>query len=877
MGRAPPVKRVRRPLTPTEAILLVEAESISALSPQQIDTSRVGHKAFGLSALPRAWTTPFIVVSSRSRPSVATLTTALSRAGIAEDAKLLVRSSGVEESIDQRGGLQSKDCTLADLGATIRSLEELIPADQTVHWVVQTHLLCEAKGHLSNERRIARDKRDWVTELEAAPLHPAEIHPISIRTWRDNRPPVVETMRCSHREAISECISVVARWTYERLVRVHFEWVWDGRTLYLVQADPCDVPQRGRDPRSLVKEVIDGETSIEPLEVFRRATEADFAKYRKLSNAAIYKRLGYDIVPFFVLDDSAEIKQIIEHGSCGDAIKRDLQKLTSRALVIRTDGIETPKHLREMLPRSDELRGASSAEQWLVGDFRDKVLKPTSEGKCLAESGLCLLAHHFVPAVASAWCQAFPDQRRVRIESLWGIPEGLYWYAYDVHDVDTQTITNVEISKRPQSMLAREKCRYKERFIAPDETGAWVVHRTATSSDWSRSITKAEWIQEIAWTSRCIAAAEGHPVVVMWLIDTSSRSTVHRVLPWYHQEWNRSGPLHKAAPRKKLAASSDVVVTTRAEWATLREEIAAGKQIARVRIDPRDPEMVRDQPFIGELADTAKRNRIVVELNGGILSHAYYMLARAGCEVECVDLDSFATDEEAIEYNKLVRDGIPAAILARGESVALMRVKGEAFIAALKRKLVEEALEVLDAKSNQQIAEELADVREVCHALMSELGIAETVVEASRREKHKKRGGFADGTMLGRTSVSAPLGSIDSGDFALGDQQLITKTFTRTVELPSTVIEDLHVDMRHSEAGVLERQLTTVVPAHAEGLKPPKVTFDMKTQEGHQHELLVEAQFERHGSNIRLRVRLINAQLQLGLDMPEAEDQPKNA
>ncbi len=868
MARASPVKRVRRPLTPIETILLVEGECISALSPQQIEVSRVGHKAFGLSALPTVWTMPFFVVSSRTAPNTTTLSSALSRTGMARDVKLLVRSSGVDESIDQRGGLQSKECTIANLGSTIKTLEELAPAEQVVHWVVQSQLACEAKGHLSNERRIAKDKRDWIAELEAAPLHPAELHPISIRTWRDNRPPVVEKIKCRHREAIVDCISNVARWAYERLIRVHFEWVWDGHALYLVQADPCDTPQRGRDPRILAKETNSDEISVAHLEVFRRATEDDFEKYRKLSNAATYKQLGYKIVPFFVLDDSAEIKLIIDSGSCSDAVKRDLQKLTSRALVIRTDGVETPKHLREMLPRSDELRGALSAEQWLVGDFRTKVLRRLADDKCLAETNLCLLAHHFVPAVASAWCQAFPDQRRVRIESLWWIPEGLYWYAYDVHDVDTQTITNVDMLRRPLSMPVREKCRHKERFIAPDEKGAWVVHRTATNADWIRSITKAEWIQEIAWTSRCIAVSEGRPVVVMWLIDTSPQSTNHRVLPWYHQEWNHSGPIHKAAPRKKLAATSDVVVTTRIEWTNLSDEIAAGKQIARIRIDPRDPEMVRDQQFVGELADTAKRKKIVIELNGGILSHAYYMLSRAGCDVECVDLDSFATDEEAIEYNKLVRDGIPATILARGESVALMRVKGAAFIAALKRKLVEEALEVLDARSNQQIAEELADVREVCFALMSELGIEENVVESARRDKYKKRGGFADGTMLGRTSVSAPLGTINDGDFALGDQQLITKTFTRAIELPSTVVEELHVDMRHSDTGVLERQLTTVIPAHSEGFKPPKVTFDMKTQEGHHHELLVETKFERHGSNIRLRVRLINAQLQLGFDMP---------
>jgi predicted house-cleaning noncanonical NTP pyrophosphatase (MazG superfamily) len=61
-------------------------------------------------------------------------------------------------------------------------------------------------------------------------------------------------------------------------------------------------------------------------------------------------------------------------------------------------------------------------------------------------------------------------------------------------------------------------------------------------------------------------------------------------------------------------------------------------------------------------------------------------------------------------------------------------------LAALRRKLVEETFEVLDAKTADQVAEELADVREVSLSIMAELGIAETNVEAARREKFNRRG-----------------------------------------------------------------------------------------------------------------------------------------
>jgi predicted house-cleaning noncanonical NTP pyrophosphatase (MazG superfamily) len=313
------------------------------------------------------------------------------------------------------------------------------------------------------------------------------------------------------------------------------------------------------------------------------------------------------------------------------------------------------------------------------------------------------------------------------------------------------------------------------------------------------------------------------------------------------------------------------VLETLRDWRDLQEAVTAGKNIARIRVDPREPGLVRDQKFVEGLAELSRTHNVVVELNGGILSHAYYMLSRAGCDVECADLDDFAIDDEAIEFNKLVRDGVPDAILSRGESVALMRLRGEALVAALRRKLVEEALEVLDAKTTDQIAEEIADVREVLSAIMMELDIAESNVEAARREKLKKRGGFKEGIMLARTAVSAPLSARASQDGDLLPEGLNApaKTLTRAIELPTTVVEEIHVDLRHDAEGTVERQLSSVVPAHAAGFSPPNVAFNLETQDGQPHEMVVEVRFERSGGDLRVRIRLINAPKQLSLDLAD--------
>ena len=222
-----------------------------------------------------------------------------------------------------------------------------------------------------------------------------------------------------------------------------------------------------------------------------------------------------------------------------------------------------------MLPRSDELRSPEAALSYLIGSFTEKI-----KAAGLEKTGLCLIAHHFIPATSSAWCKAHPDQRRVRIESLWGIPEGLYWYAYDVFDVDTQVSKLAPNQRQPDELKIRERLRYKERFVAPDENGAWIVQQTAAGPDWSRSIQREEWIKEIAWTSRRIANAVGKSVVVMWFIDIPQSISSHRVIPWYHEPSHRESPPSKAAPRKKISTQIEYVIQNTTDWHNLQKTLS---------------------------------------------------------------------------------------------------------------------------------------------------------------------------------------------------------------------------------------------------------------------------------------------------------------
>ncbi|MFS0840295.1 phosphoribosyl-ATP pyrophosphohydrolase [Paenibacillus sp. 1P03SA] len=95
-------------------------------------------------------------------------------------------------------------------------------------------------------------------------------------------------------------------------------------------------------------------------------------------------------------------------------------------------------------------------------------------------------------------------------------------------------------------------------------------------------------------------------------------------------------------------------------------------------------------------------------------------------------------------YNKLVRDRIPAIIRENGQSCRT-RVLGEReYGLELRRKLGEEWNEYLEAGDDAHAVEELADLLELLHALADVHGTSPEELEAVRRRKADKRGGFRD-------------------------------------------------------------------------------------------------------------------------------------
>lgn len=93
---------------------------------------------------------------------------------------------------------------------------------------------------------------------------------------------------------------------------------------------------------------------------------------------------------------------------------------------------------------------------------------------------------------------------------------------------------------------------------------------------------------------------------------------------------------------------------------------------------------------------------------------------------------------------KLVRDNIPQLCVEKDNSTAGTRVlTSEEYKLALKKKLLEEAQEVVDANTQLDVKEELADVLEIVHAMATIHELTFGEIENARCLKAQKNGGFA--------------------------------------------------------------------------------------------------------------------------------------
>ena len=100
------------------------------------------------------------------------------------------------------------------------------------------------------------------------------------------------------------------------------------------------------------------------------------------------------------------------------------------------------------------------------------------------------------------------------------------------------------------------------------------------------------------------------------------------------------------------------------------------------------------------------------------------------------------------QYNKLIRDKVPAMMLASGRKIVTRTVVGQELRAALRTKIDEEVAEYDAAVDDDLAAVELADLLEVIMALAKGHGFDEATIQRIRATKADQRGGFDLGYFL---------------------------------------------------------------------------------------------------------------------------------
>jgi predicted house-cleaning noncanonical NTP pyrophosphatase (MazG superfamily) len=699
------------------------------------DVASVGAKAVQLHTLPDGWTPPFFVVTSEAYAAWAeAVSSAPGSPDVfqrlhptlheqlhlidADQTGVIVRSSVPDESLSERGRYDSLKCSSNphDVADTILSLwtsfRSAMPTRMTA-LIVQKSARVQIEGHLSNERRVSRRSNQWFCEFRQLP------GPVAEMTFRcpGRHGELTGRLRCTDKRQLEAALKIVASVSRAEQ-RMHYEWVWDGDTLWIVQKD-VEPHVRSRKPGSDWQ--ISTRATKQPELSVLVSVDSAVGSWKKVSNVRQFSDAGLPTTSLWILEDPATL-DALQKGEVTDALRQDLAQLIARPVVIRTDSTAKDPAQRLLLPRSDCILNLDQAIAFLL----------TSATRWVEEVAYCFIFHHFIAATGCAQALAWPGIGRVRIDSTWGISDGLQFFPHDTFEVNIKSSGSI-----------RRRIRAKTTYLDVDAMGNWVEVNTGSPWDWRDSLTPTQAL-EIARYTAALARHLNHPVDVMFFVDVLMSGTP-TILPWYYTE---GLPQEPEKANEARYSSSGLTVRNDDDLKAFQDN-RSGETSPHIILRP-SVEHLRDRGFIDRVADAAIAAHTFIELSGSTLSHAYYLLRARGARVKCVDY--FAPGLKSQKFGKLVRDLVPLKILRNGENVIIDRVSPAQLTPLLKAKLVEEALEVFSAEGKATVTEELADLLEVMRSLSDSLGLSFDELARVAAAKKEERGGFDRGIVLLETS-----------------------------------------------------------------------------------------------------------------------------
>lgn len=720
-----------------------------------------GSKVKGLIDTPNAWAPPFVVLQTdyysewkEGEQSVKEILpaeeieegitrllelwkeikpadSALGRGGA--ESQLLVRSSAyLPDEVAARGQFLSEDCPASE-ESVLESVKRIYQHAESrfkqnssngrLGIIVQPKLQTRAVGHLSNERRLSRKYTSWHLEWEESIVKDVETS--NTFSILDQEPAEkADRLSTATESDVTSELKGVAKEFGRSNYRVHLEWVWDGATLWVVQLDVEVIEEKPAPGSDWEHEYPTG--SSPDFEILSKAIQSQ-RSWSKTEVLHVLNECDIDHPNLFVITGETLSSHI--QGTCIEqTLREELEKLVEAPVVVRTDVQTSESEGSEVFsPRSDAILDYDSLREFLV----EKQEAFQEHGYDRGE--FCFLIHHFISSKSCALARASPSNPKVLIDSTWGIPDGLNYYPHDAFLIDIN-----------EEAKENEQIRCKERYLDIDENGEFVERVAGKPWDWKTSVSD-ENLFSIARQTRRIADYEDEPTVVMFFIDLGIDEFGGKVLPWYF--WPAESIDSNSSESSTRWSQSKYSVRSEADLDALRQNIDQLSQAtdAVIRFDP-NPDYVRDTEFVKELATLSTQLDVPIQLDGSVLSHAYYILQRSDARVQTSQDSRLGPYRR--RFSKLVRDKIPPQIEAGGEEAVTRQVSSQDIEYMLKAKAVEEALEFSYAKNSDAEMEELADLFEIIRSYAEAQDISLSDIQNIAEEKRKSKGGFEEGMVL---------------------------------------------------------------------------------------------------------------------------------
>nr|WP_321357810.1 nucleoside triphosphate pyrophosphohydrolase [uncultured Draconibacterium sp.] len=702
---------------------------------EQRNESEVGNKSIGFYGIKRELLPKYVILNSalfelwkkKSKDAIEILDDVVLQINhYLANKNVILRSSASNEDFEQRGYYESSRGNIEphEIKEEILKLwtqnYPLLKENSENHFsvIIQIYIVPKLLGHLSNERRLSKSKNKWYYEILNNETTVKESNHFTVKgtDYQDLK------YSCRNKLELINVLKGIA--SLEQNERIHYEWVWDGLRIWVVQKDIENTVDNDEEPGSIwkIKGKLTkrGNRKLNILKTIYESTKS----WKKVDCVKTFNQIDLPTGEVYIIENKDNLEKILNKNFCQNLID-DLEWLLSSPIVIRIDLINNLKHTF-LLPRTETLFKVDDVKKFL----HENTANLEKQGVDL--DNICFLLHRFIISKSCALAYSKPKLPRTRIDSTWGIVDGLYYHPHDSFEYNS---SNKKI---------RRKIRCKTEYLDIDETGGWISKKSNDKYDWRDSLTINE-IEKISYYNEKLASYLDMPVTVMYFVGVFPETGYSEILPWFYT--TEEIPESSEKFSEIIFAEKKIIISTQDDFENIKNRLLDNQSKGKITIQLKlRPSLLRDRDILEEIGAFSKSNNVPIELEGSILSHPYYILKKCGAIVKPRDI--FAPEYPKQDFYKLVRDKIPILIKSKGEHVKAIKINSFQTLELIKQKLIEEAYECFWENDTDHIIEELADIYELLRGAANIFDI--TIDEISRiaDKKKEKRGGFDESVFL---------------------------------------------------------------------------------------------------------------------------------